>query len=752
VSSSSLKSRTARRAIKAFLALFAPLVTLVLAEVALRLVGFGHPTNYLIPGPQPGQWIENQNFGARFFPPGLLRVPPPTVVRTPKPADTTRILLFGESAAMGDPRPAYGVARYLEVLLRDRFPGGSFEVVPLAMTAINSYALVEMARQATRLNADYWIVFAGNNEILGPYGAGSTLGGGALPRPLVRAVLAAKATRLGQAILLLANRWTDQPTGSTHWTGLKILAGDRLAADHPHRARVYAAFDRNLRDMVRLGQSCGARVLLSTVAVNLADCGPFGWAADPTLDASSAALVSRLLDDARRGFGEGTPGLDRTALQAAVEADPSNAVLRFLQGQAALIDNRLDAARQSLAQARDQDTIPLRADSRLEAIVRNVAAQEGATLVDAATDLATAAPRGIPGAEFFYEHVHLTPEGNHALARSFANALLPALPEPMRSRARPDWASPETCATRLALTAWNRAAAAEFMLRRCWDAPFSNRVDHAASVERLATEVARQRKAQTPQAARFVTAIYTNAIALAPDDPHLRRGYAEFLQATGDIPEAIAQWRRVIEWTPHHPFAYLQAGILLRRTNDLPAATQLIDQAIVLQPDWVDAHLERGEILLARGRPGEATRAIEIAIGLQPDHARAHLRLAEAQATDRRRDLAIQSLQRAVALDPRLVDARYLLGVEYAVGGQLRPAEEQFAEVVRLDPHHARGRYNLGIAYAQQARWGEAIPQLSEAVRLDPRSDSAKQALAQAIVEQRKTVAPLPAEPPGPSP
>ena len=45
---------------------------------------------------------------------------------------------------MGDPDPTFGAWRYLQVLLRERFPGTDFEVVCVAMTAINSHAILPL--------------------------------------------------------------------------------------------------------------------------------------------------------------------------------------------------------------------------------------------------------------------------------------------------------------------------------------------------------------------------------------------------------------------------------------------------------------------------------------------------------------------------------------------------------------------------------------------------------------------------------
>lgn len=737
---------------RALLVLLSPLVVLVAAEGVLRLVGFGYATTYFVDGPEPGTWVDNPDFGRRFFAPGLLRVPPPTRVRVAKAPGTVRVLVFGESAAMGDPKPAFGVARYLEVLLTERFPNGRFEVIPVAMTAISSHALLPMARQCAALDADHWVVFAGNNEMLGPFGAGQGLGGRLLPVPVVRCVLAARATRLGQAIEAAAQRLRGQPVGGSRWVGLRVMADENLPEDSPRRAAVYAAFERNIRDLVAVGRASGARVLLSGVAVNLADCAPFGSGFSPGTDEAGREPVLRVLADASRSLTNIVPTLDPSAIRGAASNETSHAALRYLLGRVLLAESKPADALAVLGRARDLDTIPLRTDSRQNAILQRLARELDLPWIDAEQALAAASPQGVPGREFFYEHVHFTPEGNHALARAFAEGLAPLLPEEVRAGGVSEWASAETCAHRLGLTPWGRGASAELMLRRILDAPFTQRVDQEFQVIQLAEEVSRQRRAQTPQAAAFVAGIHTNAIAAAPDDPHLRRVYAEFLEATGQWAGAAEQWRQVIQWLPHHPFAYLQAGSMLRRLGRLDEAEPLLQQAAAMQSDWVDARLELADLLLARGRPAEAVAACEQALRIQPDHARAHYRLADAQAANQQPGLALQSLEQAVKLDGRLWEARYLLGVEYALAGQVGPAREQFDAVIRLKPDHARARFNLGIALARQGQWEPAERELAEALRLDPRHQPTREALAQIEAIRRR---PTPSEPqpqPQPSP
>src|SRR5207344_3209805 len=102
-----------------------------------------------------------------------------------KPAGVTRVFVLGESAAMGDPEPAFGPARYLEALLQLKHPGRRFEIVNVAFTAINSHVLLPLAQECARHEGDLWIVYMGNNEMVGPYGAATILGTQAPPRPIV---------------------------------------------------------------------------------------------------------------------------------------------------------------------------------------------------------------------------------------------------------------------------------------------------------------------------------------------------------------------------------------------------------------------------------------------------------------------------------------------------------------------------------------------------------------------------------------
>src|SRR5436190_6717033 len=148
-------------------------------------------------------------------------------MKAKKPAGTYRIFILGESAALGDPRPAYGAGRYLQALLRERFPGTELEVVCVAMTAINSHALVPIARECARHQGDVWLVYMGNNEMVGPFGATKVFGSKSPPAWQVRLVVGAQRWRVGQLVMALGRNFLGGSKGAS-WGGMQMFLENRV--------------------------------------------------------------------------------------------------------------------------------------------------------------------------------------------------------------------------------------------------------------------------------------------------------------------------------------------------------------------------------------------------------------------------------------------------------------------------------------------------------------------------------------------
>jgi hypothetical protein len=216
---------------------------------------------------------DNPKFGWRFFPPAMARTPRPFSIPADKPPNTYRIFVLGESAAWGDPEPAVGFARMIEVMLRERYPGTRFEVVNAAMTAINSHAILPIARDCAKREGDLWLIYMGHNEVVGPFGAGTVFGAETPNLPFIRGSLALKATRVGQWLDVLRRTSSESPTQS--WGGMTMFLDKQVAADDPRLRKVYAHFEQNLGDILRAGTRAGVKQIVCTAGSNLKDCAPF---------------------------------------------------------------------------------------------------------------------------------------------------------------------------------------------------------------------------------------------------------------------------------------------------------------------------------------------------------------------------------------------------------------------------------------------------------------------------------------------
>ena len=717
------------------------MLPLVLLELILRVSGFGHPTSFFVRRELGGKpvLVDNTWFGLSYFPPAQARSPSPIVVQTPKPEGVCRIFLFGESAAMGDPRPAYGMGRCLETLLRARFPEREFEVVCAGMTAINSHGLLRVARECARCQGDLWVIYTGNNEFVGPFGANTVFGPAAPSRWVVRGYLALQRTRTGQLLVALARQLNHSEKSPAAWGGMRVFLDQQVSPADPRKERVYASFRRNLEDLVQVATQRGVPVLLSSMASNLKDCGPFASVHAPALENSRQAAWQGRFQAGRTNFERGDLPQALEDYRAAAQFSPLYAEGQFRLGQCLLGLTNTEAAAQSFHRARDADALAFRADATINRIIREVAqryAGRGAGFLDAETALAPLAASHIPGDESFYEHVHLNFEGNYHLARAMAEKAVTLLPRMFSSGKDSSWEDPAACARDLGLTDWNTYTILEDIERRISEAPFTNQPDHAVSLRKLETSLAECRGRLRGPAVQSARLTYEQAIRKRPSDHWLRHNYAEFLAAIGEFAQASEQMRTVCELVPQYCSGHVQLGRLLGRQGRFDEAAKALEAALAVRPDSSDVYLELGQVRAGQGHFEEALQAYALAAPLHPDPARVCLLRARVFEQQHKRTEAIQTLHEAIRLRPAEWEAYDQLGLELALEGKFREAGTEFETVVRLRPDWAQGHLNLGIALARQDRFEEALAQFEMTQRLDPRNGKAREFLE--VIRQRQ--------------
>jgi tetratricopeptide (TPR) repeat protein len=700
-----------------------PLVALVGVELALRVAGYGYSTNFFKPlriGTRD-YLVENDKFGLRFFPPEVARSPAPVVMEARKPPGTHRIFVLGESAALGDPRPAYGAARYLQTLLRERYPGTKFEVICGAVTAINSHAVLPIARECAQHEGDLWIIYMGNNEMIGPFGATTVFGSQSPPLGYVRFSLALQQTRLGQWLTSVGRRLHSKNRPS--WGGMQMWLETRIGAEDKRKEVAYASFQKNLADMLRSARQARVPVILSTVAVNLKDCAPLASLNNTNLSAGDAGIYDSSLAngfsaESQRHFAEAA-----RAFEQAAKLDPFSAEIQFHWAECLLAGTNYAQALEHFEKARDYDALPFRADSRINRIILEAGVKgTGPDLVlnDAVSLVASNSPGSIPGKEWFYEHVHFTFDGNYRLARAWADQVARFLPATITQTAKGDWAAQDACERALGLTDWNRYSVLEDMQSRLMQPPFPAQANHKEQMEALKSRIQALRQAMDGAAATQARQIYLDALRAAPDDHRLHENFAEFLDLAGDLPQAVSEWKRVSELIPQHHLAYFQTGRLLRRLGKLDDATQWLDKAVALRPDLGEGWLELGNIHAAQGAFERALADYAREQQLSPQDYRVYFHIGKALSKMHRSEEAIQHFRESVKLRPNNWEAHYALGEELGFSGRTAEARNEFQIVIKDKPDYALAHLNLGVALIRSGDVEGALREFEETQRLEP--------------------------------
>jgi tetratricopeptide (TPR) repeat protein len=709
--------------------LLMPVALLAALEIGLRLAGFGYPTGFLLPSENHGEktFIQNNRFGWRFFGPRMARVPEPISITREKPPGTVRIFVFGESAALGDPQPRYGLPRMLQAMLEARHPGVKFEVINTGMTGINSHTILPIARDCAKAGGDIWVVYMGNNEVVGPYGAGTVFGSQSLPLPIIRASLALKATRTGQLVESLLETLRPAPPSKNEWGGMVMFLNNRVRAKDPRMAGVYHHFSANLADILRAARAVGVGVVVSTVAVNLKDCAPFASRHRPDLSAPQLAGWQADFDLGTAAQSAGRYAEARTDFLTAGKVDDTFAELRFRRGDCARALGDIVAAQRELVAARDSDTLRFRCDNRLNELIRDAAdgrEREGIRLADGERALAAASPEGLPGADFFYEHVHLTFEGNYVLARAIAEqveALLPAKVPP----ADQPWPGPEQCARRLAYTDRARQEALSEILGRRTDPPFTWQINHAAEMQRLGRLSQSLPPADSPAALQSALTATRAALANASQDQDLLDQLAELETAVGDFAAAAAAAEKAVALCPSSTVAWSLLGRARVQQQDFAGGAAAFHEAIKLDSQDVWAMQNEAICLRKEHHPAEAMTEFKRALAVKPRFGLAWLALGQTYEELGRTNDAQACYQLAVANPIHHSDELITLARFCQSRNWLAASATNYAEAITLSPADAGLRIEAGQVLAALNKHAEAAQCFAAAAALAPDSGQA---------------------------
>jgi tetratricopeptide (TPR) repeat protein len=661
------------------LLLLGPIVFFGLLEAGLRLGGYGDPVTFFRPVEVDGRTftVENPYFGQRFFRRHLPRVPAWNLIPPPTPG-VARIAVIGESAAQGYPLQKIGLASILEGILEIEYPGRRFDFINAAMTSVNSHVLADIVPEVIAQQPDVAVLYMGNNEVVGPYGPGTPFTAWLRHPAMVWLDMNLRRTKVFQ-LLEKSVMGATAAAPNLSWDGFQMFSQLTVPADSLALQNVYASFERNLEFMVDALLADGTRVILCTVAVNLADWGP---AASSPLPEDSPARP--LLKEGESLLSEGRPAEALLALEKATALAPDHAAAHFLLGRARQATGDNEAARASFERARDLDLYRFRADTEINEIIRRIAARHadrGVTLVDA--DRALVAD-GLPGQEQFTEHVHMTFDGMKRLGLLVAQALPPMLPNLGSPRAFTA-ADEAELRERIFFTPFDELLLS-VVARDVGEIDIFEDRPRAGETRDHWSALEKNLRASHPFDVAQLEAAFARAQALRPDDPGNAASRADYLSRLGRTAEAATVGQSVLARKPTYFEGYRFMADAAKEQGDFIRARALYGRALDIYRLIPDAQKNVGDLERREGDIEAARAAYTRAFTLDAANVGAALALAEIQANSGRRDEARQTLENAASHNPRDAFIFQALGRLHAAEGRPAEARTDFAKALELDP------------------------------------------------------------------
>jgi tetratricopeptide (TPR) repeat protein len=495
----------------------------------------------------------------------------------------------------------------------------------------------------------------GNNEVVGPYGPGSAIGGRMLPLSLIRLGLWVQTTRTGQLVQSLVLRLAGTGRAFKDWRGMEMFAGKTVPADDPRLPEVYANFSANLADILAAARGAGVKVVLSTVAVNIRDSSPFVSLHRAGMSETDRQAWQESLDDATAAAELDDPARARASFDRALALDPDNADTHFLLAQFLGQQGGLAAARPHYLAALQQDALRFRADARINRIIRQAAATAPGEvfLVDAAQALGSdATSTGEPaGHELFFEHVHLTWAGNYALSRLLAKQTGAVLFGP--GPAPGPWLDSTACAAAVGFTPFGRALMLAHMDELTDRPPFTGQRSFAAARNRLRGE---SDSIDTQLASR------PSLLAMAEQVDAARRR------------------------DPANAFLIYHLAVIKTQLGDLAGALALNDRLLAVQPPSPEQAAQRAYLLEGLHRSGEAEAQLLASARSAPFYFQTYALLGSLWSATGQVPKALGYFAGLVARMPDSQGARLTYAQLLGVSGDEGAAERQWREILRLTP------------------------------------------------------------------
>lgn len=371
-----------------------PIIIVLLLEFVLRIFGYGDNLSLFVNNPDEAYKeykMVNPVVGKKYFQKFEYSAPPKDIFLKEKPDSCFRIFVMGSSTVVGFPYDNNLMfSRILHERLREAYPTKKIEVVNTAITAINSFTLLDFMPQILREKPDAILFYAGHNEFYGAFGVGSNeaVTHNAALINLHLKCMNSRVYQLTRNIIsgvtgVFSKRNTASEKRGTLMT--RIVKNADITYDSKEYSEGMKYYERNLDLILAMAKQKNVPFFISDLVSNIKDLKPFNSIATDKLK-PAIEYYNKAVQDEQKGDYK--------------------------------------AAKENYQIARDYDCIRFRASGEVNEIIKKISEKYKAYFVPTLELFETYSPNGLIGENFIVEHVHPNIEGYFLMSESFYNSII----------------------------------------------------------------------------------------------------------------------------------------------------------------------------------------------------------------------------------------------------------------------------------------------------------------------------------------
>jgi tetratricopeptide (TPR) repeat protein len=612
-----------------------PVAFFLILEGGLRLVGYGYDLSLFQTIPRPKGYDRiNPNLGKRYIQEeGTRLLVTNDLMLREKPADGLRIFVLGGSSVAGYPYLENGT---FSRMLRDRLEDTAdrpIEVINLAMPAVNSFTLLDIADELFDYQPDALIIYSGHNEFYGALGISSNAGF-SQNRWLINLILKIQHLRLVQMLRDIITGFRaidtdrDNPLQADRQTLMqRLVKEEKIPYQSERYQQALEIYQNNLQDIVDMARENQIPLFIGELVSNLADQSPFISLEDERADKQLKATLA---------------SADSFQIQQLLREKTPSAAVHYKVGTQLQKKGKFIEAQEHFTRAKDLDLLRFRASEDFNRVLHLLSEEDHVFLVPLIDVYEQHSPNGLIGDSLMIDHLHPRVEGYQLIAAAFYEALhqheIGSRFDTRRLLSDRDYQQ------RSGITALDRWVA-DFriaVLKKGW--PFSESSQIASFIDRFQPE--------------------------------------NFLQTTG-----LALWKEDLNWLKAH----LVMAAFYEKKGELSAAAEEYAALSKAYPFDQEMPNHLGRLLIAQGRIVEARAVLEKSYTKKPTNFAARM-LGAIHTEQKEYQIGIRYLQKAIDLNPRDVQSLYNLSGAYFMTGAYNQALDMLENLLSIDPNNQNAK------------------------------------------------------------